>query len=314
VPNLVPENEAFYGIQLPIQTLTQTLVDPWEKEAGPDELVMVAQVAESSGLDFVGVCDHVAIPNDDYSAHMTTTWYDPIATLSWIGASTEKINLLSVVWIAAYRHPLLSASSFGTLAHLSNGRVILGLGAGHVKGEFDALNIDFSKRGSILDESIDAIKTTFMNEYATHEGTHFSFESVGVGPKSPAKELPIWIGGSGPAAWRRVGKRGDGYIPMGNSRDQYKEIIETIQQAANESGRENASFDIGIMPPWSYIGDPPDGLPPAGLTGPPEKIAEHLRADHDAGANVFHLKFRSRTLEEYIEQLRIFGEEVRPLL
>ena len=63
-----------------------------------------------------------------------------------------------------------------------------------------------------------------------------------------------------------------------------------------------------------YIGDPPDGLPPAGLTGPPEKIAEHLRADHDAGANVFHLKFRSRTLEEYIEQLRIFGEEVRPLL
>ena len=100
MPNLVPEGKAFYGIQLPIQTLTQTLVDPWEKEAGPDELVMIAQIAESSGLDFVGVCDHVAIPNDDYSAHMTTTWYDPIATLSWIGANTEKRNpfQFSICW------------------------------------------------------------------------------------------------------------------------------------------------------------------------------------------------------------------------
>ena len=312
--NLVPEGEAFYGIQLPIQTLTQTLADPWEKEAGPNELISVAKAAESAGLDFVGVCDHVAIPDDKYSAHMTTTWYDPVATLSWIGANTERIHLLSVVWIAAYRHPLISASSFGTLSHLSSGRVILGLGAGHVEGEFKALNVDFSKRGSILDESIDVIRNAFTDEYSTHNGKHFQFQSVGVGPQPPGNDMPIWIGGAGPAAWRRVGTRGDGYIPMGNPSEQYKEIIETIQQTAADSGRQNTSFDIGIMPPWSYIGEVPEDLPPAGLTGSPEKIAEHLRADRDAGANVFHLKFRSRTLNEYIEQLSIFGEEVKHLL
>lgn len=312
--NIVPAGKALYGIQLPIQTLTATLADPWEDKAGPDELALIAKTAEISGLDFVGVCDHVAIPDDDYSAHMTTTWYDPVATLAWLASQTKKIYLLSVVWIPAYRHPLVTASSFGTLAHLTQDRVILGVGAGHLRGEFEALGIDFSQRGSILDESIDAIKKAFTDDYTTYEGNHFNYHSVGVAPKPLKKELPIWIGGSGSAAWRRTGEKGDGYIPMGNSREQYPEIIETIHRAANDAGRAGTDFDIGIMPPWCYIGEVPDDLPPAWLTGSPEKIAEHLRADHEIGANVFHLKFRSRSISEYIEQLTIFGEEVLPLL
>ena len=146
--NVVTKGEALYGIQLPVQTLTRTLADPWEDEAGPVELMDAAQAAENACLDFIGVCDHVAIPNDDYSAHMGTTWYDPVATLAWLGAITEQIRLLSVVWIAAYRHPLLTASAFGTLSQLSGGRTILGVGAGHVEGEFVALGVDFGQRGT----------------------------------------------------------------------------------------------------------------------------------------------------------------------
>ncbi len=92
----------------------------------------MARAAEAAGLDFIGVCDHVAVPDNDYAASMRTTWYDPVATLAWLGAQTTSIHLLSVVWIAAYRHPLLTASSFGTLAHLTGDRIILGVGAGHV--------------------------------------------------------------------------------------------------------------------------------------------------------------------------------------
>ena len=79
-------------------------------------------------------------------------------------------------------------------------------------------------------------------------------------------------------------------------------------------GRGDALFDIGIMPGWAYIGEPPEDLVGAWLTGSPERIAEELRADREVGANVFHLKFRSRTLDEYLDQLAAFGEEVRPLL
>ena len=101
---------------------------------------------------------------------------------------------------------------------------------------------------------------------------------------------------------------------MGNPRGQYPEIIDTIRAAAEEAGRETETFDIGIMPPWMYIGEPPEDLPPTGLSGPPEQIAESLQADRGAGANVFHLKFRSRTFGEYKDQLAAFGEGVKPLL
>jgi probable F420-dependent oxidoreductase len=312
--NVVAEGDAIYGIQLPVQTLTRTLADPWEDDAGPSELVTAAQAAEAAGLDFIGVCDHVAIPDDDYAAHMGTTWYDPVATLAWLGAVTEKIRLLSVVWVAAYRHPLITASAFGTLSQLTGDRTILGVGAGHVEGEFAALDIEFSRRGAILDECLDAVRSAFASHYVTHRGDLFDYAKVGIAPGPPSGELPIWIGGSGPAAWRRVGRRGDGYIPMGNPRDQYPEIIDTIHESAAAAGREGTAFDIGIMPPWGYIGDPPEDLPPAWLTGSADRIAESLRADRQVGANVFHLKFRSRTFEEYLDQLAAFGEEVRPLL
>ena len=136
-----------YGMQLPVQTLTRTLADPWEDTATVSDLVAIAQKAEATSHDFVGVCDHIAIPDNDYAANMTTTWYDTVATLSYLAAHTTTVNLLSVVWIAAYRHPLQTAKSFGTLDHLSGGRVIMGVGAGHVEAEFDALGIDYSKRG-----------------------------------------------------------------------------------------------------------------------------------------------------------------------
>ena len=127
------DQEWSYGMQLPVQTLTRTLADPWEDTATVADLVSIAQKAESTGHDFIGVCDHVAIPDNDYAAHMTTTWYDTVATLSFLAAHTKTVNLLSVVWIAAYRHPLQTAKSFGTLDHLSGGRVIMGeIGRAHV--------------------------------------------------------------------------------------------------------------------------------------------------------------------------------------
>ena len=311
---ITPPGDWIYGVALPIHTLTATLADPWEHSATVDDLVSIARKAEQTGHHFVGVTDHIAIPDNDYAAHMSTTWYDTVATLSYLAARTETVNLASVVWIAAYRHPLQTAKSFATLDHLSGGRAILGVGAGHVEAEFDALGVDYSARGRLLDETLEAVRGTFADTYVSHSGDAFSYSDMGVGPP-PVRELPIWVGGSGRAAWRRAGRLGDGYVPMGNPVSQYGEIIDTMNAAAAAAGRDGARFDVGFMPPWCYLlaGTAPEGLPPVMACGV-EPVAASIRAGREAGANTLHLKFRARTLEEYLEQYDVFAESVVPLV
>lgn len=307
-----------FGVQLPIQTLTRTLVDPWEDEATVADLATVAQTADELGFGFVGVCDHVAIPDNDYAARMTTTWYDTISTLSYLAALTERTRLLSVVLVAAYRHPLQIAKAFGTLDHLSGGRAILGVGAGHVEAEFEALDIDFSTRGRRLDEILTAVKGAFAEPYVSHHGEFFSYQDVGVAPRPVQDELPIWIGGAGASAWRRTGRSGDGYVPMGLPKEQYPEAVAMMREAAAEAGRaEDLPLDIGYMPPWSYLlGDAPEdgSIGVHWLQGGAEGLAADIRDARAVGANVMHCKFRARDVEEYLDSLRAFAETVVPLV
>ena len=319
------EGEIVFGMQLPIQTLTRTLRADWEPDASVEDLTAIAQSCEAAGFGFVGVCDHIAIPDDDYSARMSTTWYDTVATLGFLAAHTSSIRLLSVVWIAAYRHPLQTAKSFATLDHLSGGRVILGVGAGHVAGEFEAMGADFAKRGALLNECIDGVRAALSGStpggeagelgYSSFAGETYSWQNCGVGPKPRQAELPIWVGGTTPPAFRRVGARGDGWIPMGTPKEHIPQVLEIIRQAAEKAGRHNPSFDIGHMPGTLYIGDPPEELASAtSLSGTPEAIAEELLSACELGANVLHLRFSSRTLGEFQDQIAAFGEQVAPLL
>src|SRR5690242_21372730 len=95
----------------------------------------VAEAADRAGLFYLAVSDHVAVPRS-HAAAMSTTWYDAIATLGFLAATTQRIRLLSYVWVAPYRHPLITAKAFASLDALSGGRIILGVGAGHVEAEF----------------------------------------------------------------------------------------------------------------------------------------------------------------------------------
>ena len=302
-----------YGMQLPIQTLTRTLVDPWEDGATVDDLVDVARRAEATGHRFVGVCDHVAIPDDDYASRMRTTWYDTVATLGFLAAHTSRVRLLSVIYVAGYRHPLQTAKAFGTIDHLSGGRAILGIGAGHVANEFKALGVDFAERGALLDETLDALRGVWDETYVSFSGTRYRYEDVGVAPAPVTGELPVWVGGSGRRAWQRAGRCADGYIPMGNPVTQYTEIVDTIRQAAHDAGRD-PELSIGFMPGWAYLTGPaPDDLPPAMNIGA-EALAGEMRAARAAGANTMHMKFRSRSKDEYLDQLDAFVETVVPLV
>ena len=316
---LTTDGEVLCGIQLPIQTLTQTIREQWEPDATVDDLVAIAQAAEAAGLGFVGVCDHIAIPDNDYAAHMSTTWYDPIATLGFLGAATSTIRLLSVVYILPYRHPLITAKSFTTLDHLTGGRILMGVGAGHVEAEFEALGLNFADRGRMTNEAIDAVRVAVdaAGEYCQFSGEFSDFKDMGVGPAAVQSSIPIWIGGSARPALRRVVERGDGWIPQGTQRADMPEQLAYIRTHADAVGRDLDSVDLGWMPEGIYLGEPPEGLIPdwwPHLTGSPDQIAESLRYTHELGTSVLHLRFRSRDVPEYLDQISRFGAEVLPSL
>lgn len=149
-----------YGMQLPVQSLSTLYAEPWEAAAPPGDLVDVARAADRLGFAYIGCCDHVAIP-PRLAPAMSPTWYDPVATLAFLAAVTTRVRLLSHVAVIGLRHPLLTAKQYATLDHLCGGRLILGVGAGHVREEFEALGVDFERRGPLLDEAIDAVRAHF---------------------------------------------------------------------------------------------------------------------------------------------------------
>ena len=206
-----------FGMQLPIQSQSTIFVQPWEPAAGVPELVQVTQACEAAGFDYVAVCDHVAIPSAQAEA-MSTTWWDTVATLSYLAAVTERVRLLSHVFVLPYRHPLAVAKAWATLDQLSGGRAILGVGTGHVEGEFDALGVPFADRGRLLDEAIDAVRAALADEFVSHHGERWTFGGVGQRPRPVQPAVPIWVGGSSKPAMRRAAERGDGWLPQGPPR------------------------------------------------------------------------------------------------
>jgi probable F420-dependent oxidoreductase len=293
-----------YGMQLPVQAQSTYFVEDWEKHAGAQELAAVARTCDETGFDYVAVCDHVAIPRASAKT-MNTTWYDTVATLGWLAAVTTNVRLLSHVFVPAYRHPLQTAKAFSTLDALSEGRAVLGVGAGHVEAEFDLLGISFAARGKLTDEAVDAIRAAFAEEWSAGD---FGQRPRPVQPDGP----PIWIGGSSNAAIRRAAERGDGWLPQGTLKKDMPAAIERIHELRGAAGR-GGEFTVGAIAPFLYIGDPVWDTGKGCLAGEPERIADYLRDYATMGVDQVQVRFRSRTCDELCDQIRAFAADVVPL-
>jgi probable F420-dependent oxidoreductase len=313
---IVPDGRLAYGMQLPIQAQSALFAADWEQAAGADELIRLARTADEAGFLYVAVCDHVAVP-ERLAAGMSTTWYDTVATLGLLAGVTRRVHLLSHVWVLAYRHPLQSAKSFATLDHLSKGRVIAGVGAGHVEEEFTMLGLDFHQRGRLLDEAMDAFATALTDEFPSFAGDRWSFSGMGVGPRpaerSGRSRPPIWVGGSSPAAIRRAAERGDGWLPQGTPRSKMPEQIEQLRQHRDKA-RDGEPIDIGTITEFLYVGAPAWDVGRNVISGPPEPMAASLREFGAMGVTNLQVRFKARSCDELVDQMTAFGRDVAPLL
>ncbi len=302
---IVPAGELVFGMQLPVQAQSKYFVEPWELDAGPAEVATVARAADRAGFFYVAVCDHVVIP-DELAPRMSAVWWDTIATLGWLAGLTERTRLLSSVFNLTYRHPLVGANSFATLDLLSGGRAIIGVGAGHVEREFAALGVDFSTRGRQLDEGLRVLDTVLR------EGAIDGMQ-LAPGPVQQPRP-PIWVGGAAPAAVRRAARLADGWLPQGTPLDQMPPLVDLYRREREQATGDGGTGDIGAITEWLHVGEPSWDVDRPCVSGSPEKLAESLQAWAKVGVNHLQVRFPSRSVDELVDQVTAFGEQVGPLL
>jgi probable F420-dependent oxidoreductase len=294
-------DEVGFGIQLPIQAQSNLFAQEWEADAGVAELTAVARAADLAGFGYVAVCDHVAIPKNRAET-MGTIWWDTVATLAYVAAVTEQTRLVSHVVALPYRHPLMTAKQWLTLDAISGGRAVLGVGAGHVEEEFEALDLDFQRRGALVDEAIDAVRAAFASEFSSHDGPEWTYEDMGVSPRPVQDRIPIWIGGSSPAAIRRAAQRGDGWLPQGPPKEGMKAGIARLHELREVAGRADQAFVIGGLSGPLYVGEPGWDAGRA-VSGEPAQVAAFLRGLAELGVTQIQVSFASRDHHELIDQL-----------
>ena len=298
----IPTGVRVFGMQLPVQAQSAYFVAEWERTAGPDEMARIVTTADRHGYFYVGVCDHVTLP-ESVVGGMGTHWVDPISTLGWIAGITERVGLLTHVFVLPYRHPLMAAKQFSTIDHLSKGRMICGIGAGHVQAEFERLGVDFAARGKCVDDAVPQIIAALEQEFVN---------GFGARPRpTQSPRPPIWIAGSSPAAIRRAGRLADGWLPQGPSD---AEMVAILQAERARHGRAGRPMMIGHITPFLYVGDPGWDVGDGVLTGSAPSIAERILADTADGVNQIQVRFKARSCEELCDQMVAFGSEVAPLL
>jgi probable F420-dependent oxidoreductase len=245
---------------------------------------------------------------------MGTHWSDTIATLGFLAAVTSRVRLLSHVYVLAYRHPLVAAKAFATLDHLSAGRLVVGVGAGHVAEEFEAMGLDFAARGHLLDDAMDVLAAALSEEFPDVDTPTWKVHDVGVRPRpAQSPRPPIWVGGSSPPALRRAAARGDGWLPQGTPRRHMPEQIAYLLEHRRRVRGEDP-IELGAISEFLYVGEPAWDVGPHVVSGAADRIAGSLLEFKAMGVSHVQVRFKARSCDELVDQLAVFGAEVAPCL
>lgn len=278
------------GISSPIVALAGNRPE-WEAAAGTAELVRVAQAADRLGYEFMTCGDHVAVPP---GLPRGERFYDPLATFSFLAGQTHRLRFLPYVLVLPFYHPLEIAKRYGTLDHLSGGRLILAFGVGNLKEEFDMLGVPFEDRGPRADDALRALRAALSGRTVSYEGPYHSFRDMVVDPHAAQDRVPMWIGGHSERALRRAVTLADGWAPApqafrGPSPELMREMLDRHELPDD--------FDVVFSP--NHRLDPVDA---------PGQVADVLATAKKAGATQINLTVRHDSLEHYLEQLAAFAE------
>lgn len=216
----------------------------------------VAVAAESAGFESLWTVEHVVVPSGyeskypyDASGKMAGGAEefdipDPLIWLAFVAAATERIKLGTGILIVPQRNPLVTAKEIATLDALSGGRMILGVGVGWLKEEFDALGVPFADRGRRHDDYVEAMRALWTQDKASVHNTYVSFDNCISRPRPANTTVPVVIGGHTAPAARRAARIGDGFFPGSGSLTELAATFDTMRAECELLGRDPAEVEL----------------------------------------------------------------------
>lgn len=288
------------------------LIEPKGEFQSMTAIADMARALEAAKLDACYVTDHPAPSAEWLHAHGHDA-LDPFTALAFVAAASTKLRLHTNILVLAYRNPFITAKAAATLQVLSGGRLILGVGAGYQQVEFDAVGVDFHKRGALMDEALEVLRMAWAGGVVVKQGRLFN--AVGNEPRpAPDPQPTIWIGGGSDKAVQRAARWGDGWSPFFSAPTLSKlnrdTSIQSVEQLAEKVKQLHAMrAELGKSGPFDVVIGPRVAMREKNRATADQVLAS-LGELADAGVTWAMVDVSHSSRAAYIEGVQWFGEEV----
>jgi probable F420-dependent oxidoreductase len=300
--------------------------------AAPDIVTRIAREGESLGYDYLTVTDHVALPDmaepgypysESGAFYSTATFYrhEQLTTAAWLAAVTSRLRLVLAVMVVPHRPAVLAAKMLATIDVLSGGRLVVGIGAGWLKAEFDAVvTTPFAERGAVTDAYLAAFRTLWTEDKPTIAGKYVHYDRLVLEPK-PVQQPhpPIWVGGESGPSLRRAARLGDAWYPIGSNNQhlldslpRYRAGVARLRQLTAAAGRAPEAVVLTYR-----VKRTGDALPPRAsdgerrlFSGSDADIVGDIHALQDLGVTAIDFDFEQPAADDVIAGMRGFRERV----
>ncbi len=283
------------GIVTPVLTLLPRAHATWEDTGTFADVVKIVQTADRLGFHHCTCSEHVAIPLDVAETRGGRYW-DPLPTFGALSAVTANIHFATHVLVLGYHHPLAIAKRYGTLDEITEGRVILGVGVGSLREEFELLGVPFEDRGERADDAMRALRAALSRRVPEYHGSSFDFEGLVVEPHARQARVALWVGGRTARSLRRAVELGDGWVPFGL---RTTELADMLTRARDTEAWSARAEPIEVLLQSEHPFDP---------IGERERVAEQLSKFAGIGATGVNVRFVHHSPDHYCEQLAALAE------
>jgi probable F420-dependent oxidoreductase len=291
-----------------------------------DELRSLWQRIEANGFEWISIWDHFYAADATFDGDEMTSGthcLEAVAMHSALACETSSVLCGSLVYSVGYRHPAVLANMIATIDHLSDGRAVLGLGAGWHHAEYGAYGIPFPSAGvrlRQLDEAVQCIRLLTTEESASFDGEFFHLVDARCDPKPVQARLPLWVGGGGEKVTLGiVARHADGWNLTFHAPDAYAHKATVLEEHCARVGRDPATItkSVNLTLAWSdeeleqRFGGVASFVRPSALTGSPQEMTDRIGAYAELGVDWVILALRAPFDPDSIDR---FASEVMPQL